>query len=299
MLQQDIGREILEADPPVKMAWIDCFNLANQVPDSRRVVRALESIDFVVVVEAFMNDTALRADLILPPALMMEREQILGACLHDYVNFSAKVLDPPGEAKSDFEIMTLLGQRLDPPVILPSAEACMTRALCSPSLDVSLDELKEKGFALARHPDLAYENLVFDHPDGKFHLVETLNPEPPIDPGYPLQLLSLINRHYIHSQIPEEDQNGPLKAWISPQNPMIDALDLQKPVFLASQLGRIQVTIEWEPDLSPATVIIRRGGWMKHGRGANAIISPMLTDMGYGTAQYSQRVRLENQDRPD
>ena len=39
---------------------------------------------------------------------------------------------------------------------------------------------------------------------------------------------------------------------------------------------------------------MRRGGWMKYGHSANVIIKPMMTDMGDGTAYYSQTCRLEN-----
>ena len=79
-----IGREIPAAhDPPIKLIWVNGINVVNQAPDSRQTARAFESVEFKVVVDAFMNDTAQRADLILPSTLMLEQEDIIGSYLHE------------------------------------------------------------------------------------------------------------------------------------------------------------------------------------------------------------------------
>jgi len=46
-------------------------------------------------------------------------------------------------------------------------------------------------------------------------------------------------------------------------------------------------------DLHPRVVLYRRGDWMRFGGGVNRLISAAFTDMGNGTAYYSQWVRLE------
>ena len=219
LLIQDIGREILEADPPVKLIWVDCLNVVNQVPDCGAVARAFEKTDFVVVVEAFMNDTAMRADLILPPVLMMEREDLVGSAMHNYVNYSGKIFDPPPEARTDYEIAALLGRRLDPPILLPGPEECVEQALKNSKTGMSFQEIKARGFARVEYPNPAYENLVFDHPDGKYRFSEELHDRAGDDPDYPLHMLTLVNGKYIHSQIPEEEQNGPPRVMISPRKP--------------------------------------------------------------------------------
>ena len=294
LLIQDIGREILEADPPVKLIWVDCLNVVNQVPDCGAVARAFEKTDFVVVVEAFMNDTAMRADLILPPVLMMEREDLVGSAMHNYVNYSGKIFDPPPEARTDYEIAALLGRRLDPPILLPGPEECVEQALKNSKTGMSFQEIKARGFARVEYPNPAYENLVFDHPDGKYRFSEELHDRAGDDPDYPLHLLTLVNGKYIHSQIPEEEQNGPPRVMISPRNPMLASLRQDLPVYLATSSGRLAVKLEYDAGVRPDTIIIRRGGWMKHGLNVNPIIRPSLTDMGFGTAQYSQKACLEN-----
>ncbi len=70
-----IGSEIEQAQPGIDLAWIACSNVVNQAPDSRHLARVFAGIDCLVVVDAFMTDTAACADLILPPALNIQRQK--------------------------------------------------------------------------------------------------------------------------------------------------------------------------------------------------------------------------------
>ena len=184
------------------------------------MAQALEKAELTVVSEAFMTDTALRADLILPCTLMMEEDEILGSSMHNYVNFSARAFDPPGEARLSFHIMADLGARLDPPIEFPPAEECLRRAVeDSPYLKVGLEELKAAGFVRAERDRIAFAGMNFDHPDGRFRFVETLTPEPSVNQDWPLNLLTLVDRKYLNSQIPEEDQTGPVVVTVSAELP--------------------------------------------------------------------------------
>jgi anaerobic selenocysteine-containing dehydrogenase len=290
-----IGRDIAEAhDPPIRMAWIDGSNVVNQAPGCLQVADALKQVEFKVVVDAFMTDTASRVDLILPPALMLEQEDIVASYMHEFIQYVRPVFEPPGEARSDFRILTELGRLLDPAVTLPDEQACFRKSLASPYLDVTLEELREKGFSRARRPYVAYEGLRFDHADGKYRLPSDLHDETGAPDGYPLRLLSLIRRGVVHSQMLPEDQEMPPKAWISPGCPGLEKIDISRKVSLVSPLGRLQVVVDLMEGLHPEVVLYRRGDWMKLGGGINRLIEPCLTDMGAGAAFYDQYVRLEN-----
>jgi anaerobic selenocysteine-containing dehydrogenase len=294
-LRPTIARDILTADnPPVRMIWVTSSNIVNQAPDSRAIAQAFQKVEFKVVVEAFMTDTAERADLILPAALSLEREDLVGAAGHDYINYAAQVFTPPGEAKSDHQILTALGQRLDPPLAVPSTEEIFRTSLQSPYLDVTLEELRAKGFVRALRPEIAFEGLRFAHPDGKHCFPERLHPEPAPPREYPLRLLSLIRRRFMHSQIFPQDQSLPSLVRLSPDSPAWAGIDLSRQVYLASPLGRMPVRPEKMEGLHPGVVLYRRGDWMKLGGGVNRIISPEMTDLGQGAAFYSQHVRIEN-----
>jgi anaerobic selenocysteine-containing dehydrogenase len=290
-----IGRSILDAaEPTVKMIWVSGSNIVNQAPDSQTIRKAFHSAEFKVVVDAFMTDTASLADMILPSTLILEQTDIVGSFLHNYVHYATPLVEPPRGARDDFWILAELGKRLDPPIIMPTADECLKASMNSPYLKNRFEELNEKRFVKARRPSLVYEGLHFDHPDGLYRFPADLHDEltPPSD--YPLRLLSLIRRDAIHSQIALEKQAGLPKVWIAHDSSMFKAVDPAKDVFLVSPLGRLQVQLETLSGLHPETVIYRRGDWIKCGGGVNQLIEARLTDMGNGSSYYSQYVRLEN-----
>ena len=290
-----IGHDILAArDPKVEVAWINGCNIVNQAPDARTVARAIEQIPFVVAVDAFMTDTARRADLVLPAALMLEQEDLVGSFLHNYVHHAPAVATAPGEARDDLTTVRDLGRRLAPPIEVPDSETCMRRALDSEFLDISLEALRACGFVRARRPAVPYDGLRFDHPDGKCRLPAALHPPPPPDPDFPLKLMTLLRGQAMHSQIPVGEQVIPPRLGVAPECPALTHLDRRRPVFLESPMGRMAVVLEEVPGLTPEAAIYRRGDWMSLGGGVNRLIGARLTDSGEGAAYYEQGVRLTN-----
>lgn len=290
LAHHNIGREIEKSRPEIEFIWVDGHNVVNQVPDSRRTARAFEK-PFVVCVDGFFNDTAIRSDIILPPAFMLEKEEILGSCLHDYVNYSAKVTEPLGSCRSDYEMLRDLGQRLETAVIFPRTRECLEAGLRS--LSVCLEDLVHKGFALSERLHIAYQDLIFDHPDKLYRLPENLDPEPEPESEFPLRLLSLIRGGYMHSQIPEAKQQGLPRVFISSSSELAEFINPCRKSYLATRLGRMRVEIRPLDDLHPETVVIRRDGWIKFGHGPNMLIEPRKTDMGDCAAFYSQPCRIE------
>jgi len=292
LLMPDLAREIRRADPSVRMAWVECINPANQFPEAAEVVKALSGLDFVVVADAFMTDTAEAADLILPVALMLEQEDLVGSFLHEYVQLSAKAVEPPDGVRTDYEILAELGRRLASPVRMPEPEEALRQALCSPTLDTSLEELRRVGYARSTHPAVAFADLRFGHEDGLYHPPSRLDP-PPAAPGdYPLSLLTLINRRFVHSQILPEDQGGRPVVTVHPRT--LEGLGLTPGSGrLVTELGYLEVSLAVDESIHPQCVVYRRGPWCKYGGGVNRIIRFVETDLGGGSAYYEQRCRLE------
>ena len=276
------------------MIWVNATNLVNQAPDCHETLRAFAATEFKVVVDAFLNDTAARADLILPPALTLEREDLAGGVLHNFVNYAARAVEPPGEARTDHWIVSELGKRLDPPVLVPTVEEILRASLDSPYVDVSLDELRRPGYAPVKRPAIAYADRRFPHPDGKYHFPARLHDETPPPPGYPFRLLTLVRREVIHSQILPEDHEPFPTVWVAPDSVALHGLDLARDVDLVSPLGRLKVEVKTLPGLYPEAVLCRRGGWLSRSNGFNQLVADGTTDLGGGTAFYHQYVRLEN-----
>lgn len=290
-----IGRSILEAsDPPIQMVWISMWNPVNQTPESLILSEALRRTAFVVVVDSFLTDTVEAADLVLPCSLMFEEEDIVGSWGHHFVNHACEVVLPPPGVKSDLEILTKLGQRLDPRIELEEREVYLNRSLQSPFLDTTLEELREKGTVRALRPSIAFEGGRFAYPDGRFRFITEISGEEQADPDYSMTLLTLIRKDFMHSQIlPEEHETLIPEAFLAPSALRNLGLRPGDKGAIISPLGEMSVHLKAEKGLHPSAVVVGRGPWLKYGWGTNRLVEGRFTDRPDGVAFYSQRVKVE------
>ena len=81
------------------------------VPDVNNVKKALEKASFIVVQDIFPSEIAKLAHVVLPAATWVERE-----ATHTWIDRRVqkvnKVIDPPGEAKPDWQIICQLAERM-------------------------------------------------------------------------------------------------------------------------------------------------------------------------------------------
>ena len=91
--------------------WISATNPAVSMPDLSRSGRALQDASFLVVQDAYHTETTAHADLVLPAAQWGEKEGVMTNS-ERRVSRVAKVVDPPGEARTDWEIYAEAGRRL-------------------------------------------------------------------------------------------------------------------------------------------------------------------------------------------
>jgi anaerobic selenocysteine-containing dehydrogenase len=62
--------------------------------------------------EQFMTETALMADVVLPATMFMEHDDIYRGGGHQYIQAGLKLVDPPGECRSNHEVIRDLAARL-------------------------------------------------------------------------------------------------------------------------------------------------------------------------------------------
>jgi molybdopterin-containing oxidoreductase family molybdopterin binding subunit len=102
----------LEGTPyPVKAAWFQIDNYAQQMSDKNKVEKALRALDFVVVSDYVMSATADLADVVLPAATYLEKTDLLSSNSF-YLQYMPKVIDPLWEAKPDLEAFALVAQKM-------------------------------------------------------------------------------------------------------------------------------------------------------------------------------------------
>ncbi|HEX5439234.1 MAG TPA: nitrate reductase [Gemmatimonadaceae bacterium] len=101
----------LMADGEIRSCMIMCSNLMVSLPDNAIVQRALEQLDPLIVVDFFMSETAELADVVLPSAIWCEDEGTT-TNLEGRVIKINKAQQPPGEARTDWQIAVEIAHRL-------------------------------------------------------------------------------------------------------------------------------------------------------------------------------------------
>lgn len=86
-------------------------------PDGRRLDEALESLQFMVAVDFYLNETSRHAHLILPPTAPLERDHYDLAfnllAVRNVARYSPAILEPQRGALHDWQILAGLLRRLD------------------------------------------------------------------------------------------------------------------------------------------------------------------------------------------
>src|SRR5258708_7956071 len=118
--QSKIGRiltgdaEALQGGPPVKAMLIQNTNPMSVAPEQTLVRRGFAREDlFMAVHEQFMTETAAMADIVLPATMFMEHDDLYYGGGHQQISVGAKLIEPPGECRSNHEVLQGLGRRLN------------------------------------------------------------------------------------------------------------------------------------------------------------------------------------------
>src|SRR6195256_5942028 len=118
--QSQIGRiltgdaEALRGGPPVKAMLIQNTNPMTVAPEQALVRQGFAREDlFMAVHEQFMTETAQMADIVLPATMFMEHDDLYYGGGHQHISVGAKLIDPPGECRSNHEVLQGLGRRLN------------------------------------------------------------------------------------------------------------------------------------------------------------------------------------------
>ncbi|MBE4907903.1 molybdopterin-dependent oxidoreductase [Bacillus luteolus] len=313
MMQQAKG--ILEAvDPKIKMIIVTCGNPLTQVPDTNLVKKAFESVDTLVVIDQFMTDTAVLADYVLPTTTVFEEEDIyFSSMYHHYANYGPKLVDPPGEAKSDLWIWTRLAELLG-----FGEDFHYSRR---EFLQLGLGYLEEKGITLEQFLENNHVELPVDHvpwsdyrfttPSGKFEFTSAtafekgyngklslLFPEESTNnellEKYPYTLLTIHpmrSNHSQHYHLIESMQQ--IKVDISIDIARENGLSENDSVRVYNDRGEVKGIVKILENAHPTTINIDEGQWSKYGGSVNLLTPDRVSDNGLGSTLYDCLVNIE------
>jgi anaerobic selenocysteine-containing dehydrogenase len=140
---------------------VRCFishgsNLANVIPDQRKMVRALKSLELFVNIDPFMNETSRLADYILPTKMGYERDDLTmfyyeSLYAEPYARYTPAISTPPDGAEliDDWEIYWGLAKRLGLNLVYDGVPLDMA---VTPTTDSLLA-------VVARHAPIPFEEL--------------------------------------------------------------------------------------------------------------------------------------------
>lgn len=105
---------ILHEDPyPIKALVVQSGNPVVTMTESGRVRKAFEKLDFMVIIDPFLNQTAKYADVILPATTGFEKTQMNRASLRNaLIILQDAVIEPVGESWPDWKIVFELARVL-------------------------------------------------------------------------------------------------------------------------------------------------------------------------------------------
>ena len=159
---------------PVKAFLVFGNNTLTTYANSSLVYKSLMNLDYMVCADLFMTPTAELADIVLPAALWPEIDQLAGLpTVAANVVLANQRAVRIGECKSDEEIFVELARRMKLTVGTESVEDVLNGQLARGGLDITFEQLKEKGSIIVPFKYRKYEDGGFRTPTGKIELYST------------------------------------------------------------------------------------------------------------------------------
>ena len=313
-------------DPPVKMLWVSCRNPLTQDPQSQLMLELINKLELVVTVDQFLTPTAQKSNLVLPTTTHFEELDVVSSYWHHWIGINQQAIKPYWEAKSDLEICQLISQRLNQ--LCPQSCSFPSQGTAadfldkefSPSLYEALKishwtELIE-GPRRVNIPEVAWSDLDFDTPSGKFEFYSTRAKDkglPPIcsltktsgspSPSYPFWLLTTHSQFGLNSQFQNLSWllsiNSQPLVLINPKTAEALGITNGMMVRVYNHLGQVVVAAKLAHEVAPDTLVCYQGWFPNRSFNINQLVTGLATDMGEtitgskGVAFYSTFVNLE------
>ncbi|MDM8539082.1 molybdopterin oxidoreductase family protein [Desulfobacterales bacterium HSG17] len=210
-IQDTPGHSILEIirglhTGDVKCLWVTTTNPAVSLPNTSWVKEGLLKADMLVVQDIYPNETSMLGDVILPAAQWCEKTGTYISA-ERRIELVEKLIEPPGEAKPDYEIIWLIARAMgfkeefpysSPEEVFNEYKKITKNRICDMN-GVSYKRLQGKVGPQLPCPDMDHPgtprlflDLNFQRPDGRAALLARDYQEPAetIDDYYPMVLIT-------------------------------------------------------------------------------------------------------------
>lgn len=166
-------RVLRESDPKkqIHAYYIIGEDPAQSDPDLEEIRETLSKIDFVVQQDIFMNNTSAYADVILPATAWGEHDAIYTCCDRGFQRVR-KVIEPTGDVKPDWEILSLVSTAMGYPMHYNNTQEIWDemRSLSPKFYGATYEKIERQGSVQWPCTDPSPEDTgtVFLHKDGIF-----------------------------------------------------------------------------------------------------------------------------------
>ena len=272
-LSDKVGYTIMEMmhgleDGSLKGMVILGENPLGSDPDVGHVKHALQSAEFLAVIDIFLTDTAKLAHVVLPGAAFAEKDGTFSNTERSVLRVR-KAVDPPGQARPDWQIICELSTRFGLPMSYESPREIFDEiARVAPSYaGLDYDRLDKGPIAWPcpskEHPGTPVLHTErFTRGKGLFHAIEFRPPAELIDDEFPLQLTT--GRYFPHYHTGTMTRNSPTLEHEMPEgyvdmNPA-DAAELglknQDEAKIVSRRGEVTTKARITEWVKPGTVFM-------------------------------------------
>lgn len=181
-------------DGKLKALYIIGENPLMSDPDLNHCEKSLNNLDFLVVQDIFLTETARLADVVLPSACFAEKEGTFSNT-DRRVQRVRKAVEPPGQAWDDWKIICEIAGRMGSPMSYDNSRQIMEEiAHVTPSYGgITYDRIEYEGIhwpaPTAEHPGTPILHRdQFAKGKGTFHAIDYIPPAEQADDEYPMYL---------------------------------------------------------------------------------------------------------------
>ncbi len=237
-------------------------------PDLNHCEASLKNLDFLVVQDIFMNETAKLADVVLPAASFAEKEGTFSNT-DRRVHRVRKAVEPPGQAWDDWKITCEIATRMGFPMAYDSSRQIMEEiSRVTPSYGgITYDRIEFEGIPwpapTAEHPGTPIlHREQFAKGKGTFHAIEHQPPAEQVDAEYPMYLTTGRLLYQYHTGTMTMKSDGIMDiapecfVEISPQDAGKLGVEDGAVVEVASRRGTIRARIKISNKAVSGTVFI-------------------------------------------
>lgn len=288
-----LADDVLSDDPQrIRALIVIAGNPVITFPNTRRIEEALRRLDLLVCIDIFPSDTCAFADYALPAATLYEKGGLHFLTSNfeprPYTEWKPKVIEPRGEARSEWQIVKDLSRAADVPFLndpwldrlsrgieklgLEFGESMLYRYLLLGKTRLGALQRRERGMDLGELVFGSFFERAIRTSDRKLHLappefVEALRaaldapPRPTSD--FPFLLISGARRlasynSWTHHIEPLAERLKGNWAMLNPEDAAELGIEDGQRIRVRSETGEIEIAAELSPDVRRGVVAIHQ-----------------------------------------